>query len=286
MHTAALYGAAVYLSERREELAGNVVFLFQPAEEPVAGARAVIAAGLFDRIPIDAVFGLHVWPQLPSGTVGIRPGPFYAAKDSFQLIIQGRGGHGSAPENARDPIPAGAAAVSGIQSILGRNLSAREAAVVSVCALNAGSSDNVIPDTCSLLGSIRTFSDDARRLILRRLEEIGRGTAEAYGCTAEFVLLPGVPVLTNDPALCRTARKAAEALFGPNGCVESDPVTVSEDFALYGEKAPLCYCLFGVGGTEAAKNPLHSAKFYPAGDTIAPAALLLAGMAREFLNGI
>ena len=283
LHAAAALGAAMALLGRRERLPGRVFFLFQPAEETVEGAKRILDGGLLERARVGALFGLHVWPELPFGQIGLCSGAVMAAKDSFRITVAGRSGHGSSPQNALDPIPAGAAVVLALQTIVSRNLAAQEPAVVSVCSVQAGSCDNVIPDRCVILGSVRTFSDAARTLVLTRLSALARGTAEAYGCTAVCEILPGVPAVVNSPALLPAAREAVCALYGPEGCVCPPPVTISEDFARYSARVPTCFALFGVGVPGAPAVPLHSARFYPDSRVLFPAACYLAGAAERWL---
>ena len=155
VHTSVLLGAAELLTKRREEIAGNILFLFQPAEEAMVGARHVVEQGLFQRVKLSALLGMHVWPQLPRGEVGLRAGAFFAAVDNFRIVITGRGGHGSTPNLSRSPIGAGAALALAIPAIKAYDLPPTEPATVAVTLLQAGYCNNVIPDTCELQGTIR-----------------------------------------------------------------------------------------------------------------------------------
>lgn len=168
IHMAALLGAARLLAARREQLAGNVLFLFQPAEEAATGAMRVLEQGLFRRVPMAGMLALHVWPGLAQGQLGIRSGAILSAVDSFEITVTGRGGHGSAPERACNPIPAGAALASALTTLRANDLPQAEPAVTAVTCIQAGTCNNVIPDRCTLLGTIRTFSTQTRA---------GQGTA-------------------------------------------------------------------------------------------------------------
>lgn len=181
VHTSVLLGAAELLTKRREEIAGNILFLFQPAEEAMVGARHVVEQGLFQRVKLSALLGMHVWPQLPRGEVGLRAGAFFAAVDNFRIVITGRGGHGSTPNLSRSPIGAGAALALAIPAIKAYDLPPTEPATVAVTLLQAGYCNNVIPDTCELQGTIRTFSEEARHIVAQRLQELTRSTATAWG---------------------------------------------------------------------------------------------------------
>lgn len=184
IHMAALLGAARLLAARREQLAGNVLFLFQPAEEAATGAMQVLEQGLFRRVPMAGMLALHVWPGLAQGQLGIRSGAILSAVDSFEITVTGRGGHGSAPERACNPIPAGAALASALTTLRANDLPQAEPAVTAVTCIQAGTCNNVIPDRCILLGTIRTFSARTRAQAKARLEALTAGIAAAWGCTA------------------------------------------------------------------------------------------------------
>ena len=180
----ALLGAARLLAARREQLAGNVLFLFQPAEEAATGAMRVLEQGLFRRVPMAGMLALHVWPGLAQGQLGIRSGAILSAVDSFEITVTGRGGHGSAPERACNPIPAGATLASALTTLRANDLPQAEPAVTAVTCIQAGTCNNVIPDRCILLGTIRTFSARTRAQAKARLEALTAGIAAAWGCTA------------------------------------------------------------------------------------------------------
>ena len=184
VHMAALLGAARLLAARREQLAGNVLFLFQPAEEAATGAMRVLEQGLFRRVPMAGMLALHVWPGLAQGQLGIRSGAILSAVDSFEITVTGRGGHGSAPERACNPIPAGATLASALTTLRANDLPQAEPAVTAVTCIQAGTCNNVIPDRCILLGTIRTFSARTRAQAKARLEALTAGIAAAWGCTA------------------------------------------------------------------------------------------------------
>ena len=200
-HTACLYGAARLLCARREALAGDVVFLFQPAEEVTQGARAMIDHGLWEKLPRkpDCLFGLHNRPELPRGQVAVLPGPIMAGKRHFTVTLRGVAGHGGSPHKCVDVIVPAAAIVQGVQAILSRNADPMESLVCAVLSIHAGTPENFVPDTLVMTGSIRAHSQQVQDMACRRLEEICRGTAAAYGCTAELAFTPGVPITFNGP---------------------------------------------------------------------------------------
>ena len=264
IHMAALLGAARLLAARREQLAGNVLFLFQPAEEAATGAMQVLEQGLFRRVPMAGMLALHVWPGLAQGQLGIRSGAILSAVDSFKITVTGRGGHGSAPERACNPIPAGAALASALTTLRANALPQAEPAVTAVTCIQAGTCNNVIPDRCILLGTIRTFSARTRAQAKARLEALTAGIAAAWGCTAAVGWTDGTPALCNDAGLAAAMERAA----------------VSVDFACYGSEVPICCALLGVGSPVG----LHSAAFCPDSSVLLPAARFLAESAWSVLE--
>lgn len=280
IHMAALLGAARLLAARREQLAGNVLFLFQPAEEAATGAMQVLEQGLFRRVPMAGMLALHVWPGLAQGQLGIRSGAILSAVDSFEITVTGRGGHGSAPERACNPIPAGAALASALTTLRANDLPQAEPAVTAVTCIQAGTCNNVIPDRCILLGTIRTFSARTRAQAKARLEALTAGIAAAWGCTAAVGRTDGTPALCNDAGLAAAMERAAVSVFGKNGCVQIEPQMISEDFACYGSEVPICCALLGVGSPVG----LHSAAFCPDSSVLLPAARFLAESAWSVLE--
>ena len=280
IHTTALLGAAALLCRCREHLCGQIILIFQPAEETVDGARSIIASKLFEKYQLRTLLCLHVWPGMPEGTVGLRSGAFLSAVDSFQITITGQGGHGSMPHTAVNPIPAGAALALAEPSLVSYDLPPAETAAVSVCSLQAGCCDNAIPDTCTLLGTARTFSNAARQAVLRRLQALTEGTAAAYRCGGEVRIDHSIPPVVNHPVLADIMRRSAEKVLGQGSCRTMEPVMISEDFAYYGAHVPVCCALFGVGTGEL----LHSPSFFPPDSVLLPAAAFLAESALQMLN--
>ena len=284
IHITSLLGAAMLLQEQRDTLKGNVLLIFQPAEEPVLGAAKVIETGIFEKQKDGALFCLHVWPYLELGQVGVAEGPVLSAKDSFRITVFGKGGHGSAPQETRDPVLAAAAVVMALQSIVSRNVAPSETAVVSVCQIEGGNCDNVIPETCSLLGSIRTFSENCRQLVLERIRLVAENTASAYGCQARFERLPGVPAQINAPELGAAARMSAQKALGKNSICELGPEMISEDFACYPQ--PSYFYRLGVHRPGKEVYGLHHPRFYPDSRAAVFGAALLAESAITAANEI
>lgn len=276
VHMASLYGAAMLLKERGE-LPGDVVFLFQPAEETTGGAASVIASGLLECVGANCVIGLHNMPSMPVGVVGVREGALMSAKDSFRITIHGRGGSGAAPEKCADPIVASAAVIVGIQTIVSRNVSPLDMAVVSVCSIHGGRTDNRIEDGVTLDGSFRTFRRETRTLIMERLRRIAADCAQGYDCTATVVFSDETPAVVNDASLLGAATRAANAV----GCVvRPELAMISEDFSAYCERVPSFFFFLGSGENENSA-PLHSANYRAHPDAALYGAALLACAAIE-----
>lgn len=275
-HTAAVFGAALLLQERKEELQGNVKILFQPAEESSHGAETVLETGVFSDVT--AIFGLHTAAYLPVGTLGIRAGSVMAAVDRFELNITGTGCHGGHPDEGVDTILVAASVIQAFQSIVGRNLNPFHTGVVSVTRINGGNTWNVIPDKVELEGTVRSMEKDDRIFIEKRMREIAEHTAAAYGAKAEMLWYPGPPATVNEKAWSAFAQKVAEE----SGCevVPQRNSTGGEDFAFYLEKIPGCFINVGTG----VGYPNHHPKFYADEAALTPAAEYLEKLLVEALR--
>ena len=264
-HTAMLLGAARYLAANRD-FAGTVHLIFQPAEEGRGGARAMIADGLFERFPMDAVYGLHNQPTMPAGRFAIRPGPALAASDRFSVTFRGTGGHGgSTPHLATDVTIVQAHFVLALQTIIGRNVPAVETAVLSVGSIQGGSpvSANVMPAEITVTGTSRSYTPAIRDLLERRIGELAQGLAASYGVAAEVTYRRGVPATVNHPEQTELAASAARALVG-EGAVNTSMalVTGAEDFALMLEQRPGAFMFLGGGnGPDGTSANLHTPHF-------------------------
>lgn len=261
-HTTMLLGAAKYLMQNRN-FNGTAVLIFQPAEEGLGGAKAMVEDGLFERFPCDAIYALHNWPGLPAGMVGINPGPMMAASDKFEIVIQGRGGHGAHPYQTIDPIVVAANMVMSLQTIVSRNVHPLEAAVLSFGHINAGqpTAASVIPGQAKLVGTVRTFSDTVQQLIETRMRTVIQSVAESYGATAEFNYLRNYPATINTAANANFVADVATELFGAEKVVrDMTPSMGSEDFSFMLKKVPGAYFRLGQGGAEEGRF-LHNPKF-------------------------
>ncbi len=285
-HTAIGMGVAQLLAHTRAHWPGRVKLLFQPAEEGLGGARAVIEDGVLgDPVP-DAAFALHLWNPLPLGKVVVQAGPLMAASDHFEIEIQGRGGHGAVPEDTIDAVLVAAEAVNALHHIVSRNVSPHVRAVLSIGSLRAGDAFNVISEQAQMEGTLRTFDPQVRTLILRRMDQVLDGITRAHGAGYRFNVIEEehTPAVINDPAMAQVARAAAETLFPREDIMEISPIMVSEDMSEILRRVPGCYVLLGAAPQGTAHGPHHNPRFDIHEDALPLAAALMAAMAYEFLS--
>ncbi|MEC0267809.1 amidohydrolase [Paenibacillus anseongense] len=250
-HTAALIGVALLLKEREHELAGSVRLVFQPAEEKAAGAQKVIKTGALKGVR--AIYGMHNKPDLPVGTIGIRPGALMAAADGFLVELEGVGSHAAVPEASVDPVVAAAYLVTALQSIVSRNVSPLESAVVSVTRLHTGTAWNIIPEKAILDGTVRTFDAEVRTRVKQRFSDIVTGIASAYGVKASLRWLQGPPSVHNDAALAEAAGQVAKRLGFE--VTTPTPSPAGEDFAFYQQEVPGFFAFMGTSGPQEWHHP-------------------------------
>ena len=245
-HTATLLAAAKHLAANRD-FAGTVYVIFQPAEEGGGGAREMIKDGLFERFPMDAVFALHNWPGLPVGLFAVSPGPVMASSNEFRITVRGKGAHAAMPHMGIDPVPVAAAMVQSFQTIVTRNNKPVDAAVISVTMINAGEATNVIPNTCEMRGTVRTFSVPVLDLIEQRMREVAQHTAAAYGATCDFEFVRNYPPTINDATQAAFAKRVFTAAFGAANVGDQEPTMGAEDFAYMLMEKPGAYIFLGNG---------------------------------------
>lgn len=284
-HTAIGLTVARLLHAHRSQLRGTVKFVFQPAEEGLGGAEAMIADGVLHNPRPAAALALHLWNTHPVGWLGIAAGPVMAASETFRIMLQGRGGHGALPNLAIDPVFAAAQIVSALQSVVARNVSPMETAVLSVTALRAGDTFNVIPDKAELQGTIRTFNPAVRELVLRRFDEIVRGVAGALGCEAIIEIVEVTPAVVNQLQVTASVQQTAARLF-PQAHLQTEYRTMgSEDMAFMMQEIPGCYFFVGSANAEAGLNAAHHHPKFDFDEAVLPqAAALMAAAALDWLS--
>ncbi|HUL46586.1 MAG TPA: M20 aminoacylase family protein [Steroidobacteraceae bacterium] len=245
-HMAMLLSAARHLAHHRD-FDGTVYLVFQPAEEGGGGAREMIKDGLFDLFPMEAMFGIHNWPGLEAGQFAVREGPVFASSNDFRIVIRGRGSHAAMPHLGVDPVAVACQMVQSFQTIISRNKRPIDAGVLSVTTLRAGEAINVVPESCELQGTVRTFSVEVLDLIEQRMRRIAEATAQAFEASCEFSFRRNYPPTINHPGETRFVRELLGGLVGTHNVKEFDPTMGAEDFSYFLQRKPGCYFLIGNG---------------------------------------
>ena len=262
-HCAGLLGAAMVLANCREDLHGTVRLLFQPDEEGDGGARRMIEAGCLSNPDVDAVFGAHVDPDLPAGTIGLKYGKMYAASDTFKITIRGAGCHGASPNDGVDALTIGAQVVTAVQQIVSRRVAPTDAAVISFGIFHAGTQMNAIAETCVMEGIIRTLGPETRRQVRELFRETVSGICHAMGAEADIVMRESYPGIVNDDGMVDFVRDTASALLGASNVVMlKDPTMGTEDFGCFSQAVPGAFYKIGVRNPAiGAVYPIHSPRF-------------------------
>ena len=251
-HTAMLLAAAQHFSKNRH-FDGTVYLIFQPAEEGGGGAREMIKEGLFTQFPMDAVFGMHNWPGMPVGTFAASAGPVMASSNEFLITIRGKGAHAAMPHNGIDPVPVACQMVQAFQTIITRNKKPVDAGVISVTMIHTGEATNVVPDSCEIQGTVRTFTYEVLDMIEARMQVIAEHTAAAFGATVEFEFRRNYPPTVNHPAETAFVQQVLADIVGPEQVWPQEPTMGAEDFAYMLQERPGCYLFIGNGeGTHRA----------------------------------
>jgi len=245
-HTAMLLAAAQHFATQRN-FDGTVYLIFQPAEEGGGGAREMIKDGLFEQFPMEAVFGMHNWPGSEVGKFSISAGPVMASSNEFKITIRGKGGHAAMPHNALDPVPVACQMVQAFQTIISRNKKPIDAGVISVTMIHAGEATNVIPDSCELQGTVRTFSIEVLDMIEQRMGEIARHTAAAFGMECSFEFVRNYPPTINSAQEAEFARQVMASIVGIANVGAQEPTMGAEDFAYMLMAKPGCYAFIANG---------------------------------------
>jgi hippurate hydrolase len=241
-----LLAAAKHLAKHRN-FDGTVYLIFQPAEEGGGGAREMIKDGLFKLFPMEAVFGAHNWPGLQVGQFALKSGPCYASSNEFKITLKGKGAHGAMPHLGVDPVPAACQMVQAFQTIISRNKRPIDTGVISVTMIHTGEATNVIPESCVLEGTVRTFTTEVLDLIERRMKTVAEATATAFECACEFEFVRNYPPTINHDAETTFARQVLAELAGADNVVEFEPTMGAEDFSYYLLEKPGCYFMIGNG---------------------------------------
>jgi amidohydrolase len=261
-HVATLLAAAAWIADRRAELAGTIVFCFQPAEEGLGGARLMVESGMLERFQIERAYGLHYVALIPTGIVATRAGAMMASADSFDVEITGHGGHGSAPHLSIDPVAAAGQTIVALNQIVSRRMDPVDPAVVSVCAMQSGTTYNVIPSTAHLKGTIRSFDERVRATLIERVREVCVHACATGGATADVTILDsGFPVTANDPEQAAYISRMAAQLFGAQRSIETPRVMGSEDFSYFAQRVSACFFFVGSQGGPETAFMNHHGKF-------------------------
>jgi amidohydrolase len=261
-HMAILLSAARTLHERKDEVSGTLVFCFQPGEEGFSGNKLMIEDGALENPHVDRTFALHVYSGLDAGKVGVRDGPFFASSDRFDVELIGKGGHGAMPQAAVDPVVGAAQVITALQTIASREISPQHPVVVTIGALHAGTTFNVIPERAHLQGTVRAFDEAVRRTLPERIERVIRGVCDAMRLDYRFEYHWVYPPTVNDAAPNGAVRDAARRVVGLDELVDPHEIVMwSEDMAFMQQQRPGAYFLVGCRGPSIGAEPQHSARF-------------------------
>lgn len=284
-HMAALLGAAAALTEMRDDIPGNIMFLFQPAEETkFGGAEVMVKDGVMDLLPIGAAFSGHLWGSTPKGKICVKKGCTMASRDDYRLRITGRGGHGAMPNQTIDPVVVAAQIINALQTLVSRYTDPNEPAVVSVCQFNTPpGAPNIIPDYVDMAGTIRAYDDEVRAMLLRRMEQTVKGVCAVHDATYHLEYVGGCAEIRNDPAMAELALASAVAVVGAENAQMIDkPMAASEDFSVFSKLVPSCYVFVGINEGQCSAH--HNPGFHWESDCMKPLAGFLAQAALDYLN--
>jgi amidohydrolase len=290
-HTAMLLAAAQQLAAQRGQFGGTVYAIFQPAEEGGGGAREMIKDGLFTRFPMQAIFGAHNWPGMPVGTMALKDGPCFASSNEFKITLRGKGAHAAMPHLGIDPIPVACQMVQAFQTIISRNQRPIDAGVISVTIIQSGEATNVIPDSCHIQGTVRSFTLDVLDMIEQRMREVATHTCAAFGAECDFSFKRNYPPTINHTEPTQFVREVMAEVVGADHVEEFEPTMGAEDFSYFLLEKPGCYFLIGngdgahrVGGHGLGPCMLHNPS-YDFNDALIPlGAKLWVQLARRWLS--
>jgi amidohydrolase len=285
VHTTILAGTVRMLDHFRDKISGTVWFFFQPGEEILEGARSFLADPAIDFSRPKAIAGIHQGTNLDAGKIRLMEGVSMAGTDSLRITLRGPGGHGSAPQDTRDPVSAAAALIMQLQTVVSRETSPLDSAVLSICSIHGGSRDNIIPGEVVLEGTLRTLKKETRAKALESIRRICRGTAESLGLSIEMELLKSSPPLYNDPGVVEIARRGVRKALGADNLETGrEPRMGGEDFAFFAEKIPGVFIIAGSRTPGGRQTYNHRADFYTDEGTITAGILALSGFALEYFR--
>ncbi|MDB5101568.1 MAG: peptidase family [Cyanobacteria bacterium RYN_339] len=285
-HMAMQIGAIKLLAARRGELAGNVKFIFQPAEEGPGGAKPMIEAGVMENPHVEAAIGFHIWNNLPVGQIGITEGPCMANTDVFEIRIEGKGGHGAMPHLSVDSVVVAAHVITALQTVVSRNVSPLERAVVTIGKVEAGDRHNIIAHTARLNGTARSFSDEVGQLLPERVTAIATHVCEAFGAKCHMHYSNVYPAVVNDAAMCRRVWASAEKVVGAQNVIAAQPSMGGEDMSFFLQAVPGCF--FFIGSKNPAKGidvPHHHPEFEIDEDSLAVGTRVIVQAVLDYLAG-
>lgn len=283
-HITMVLGAGMILSKLKEELHGNVRLIFQPAEElsPNGGAKGMIKSGVLEEV--DNIFGMHVWPELPLGKIGIKSGPLMAASDHFTIKLKGKSSHAAKPNEGIDAIVAGAQFVSAVQTITSRNVDPMKSLVITIGKIQGGSRYNIVAGECFLEGTCRTFSSEVRDLAEKRMKEILDGICLVSGCKGELNYERGYMAVVNNEKMVEYFTKIAKGLYGEESVTKVDPAMTAEDFSFYLNERPGAFAWIGTTAEEEKIYPLHNSHYNPNEEVLWRGSALFAELVLNFNN--
>ena len=286
MHAAMLLGAARVLNQMKDQFSGCVKLVFQPSEENnvASGAKAMIADGVLENPKVDAMIGQHMWPLSPTGTYLVRNGAMMASSDRFYITIHGKKSHGSAPENGVDAVVIASQVITALQTIVSRNVSPNDSAVITIGEVRGGIRYNVIPDKVEMIGTCRNFSPEMRNSMPERIEKIVKGVTECMGGSYDFEYLMCYSPTVNDPAMFQVVREAVEESMPGTLIVPEKAAMTGEDFSFFCEQVPSCYCWLGCQEEGKEFYPLHHGSFSPDERSIPIGIEAMVSAALKFLN--
>jgi amidohydrolase len=285
-HVAMALGAARILSEMRKDINGGIKFIMQAAEENYGGAKYMVEEGVLEDPKVDAIIALHINTAENAGKLIIKPGPIESSAGVFKVSVNGKGGHGSAPQACVDPIHIAAHIITALQTMIPRTLDARDPVVLSVCSIQGGTAFNVIPDSVQFGGTVRTLSNERQVEIPEKMEDIIRGITSTFGATYEFTYAPGAPATANEPKMTSLMQRAAAELWGEENVLDMGmPHMGSEDYSYYLQKVPGVMGMLGARKEDGTVYPSHHSKFDFNERCLPLGAELLAATAIKFLHG-